>query len=89
MHCHLGAVHDEIGLVVAFGMPVYDTPERREWPTSRLGVPKEEIKPCLALMGGQREEHRAGIAGVIAYKLAEIDVIEGRVLSYIGWYVGG
>ncbi len=55
---------------------------------TRLGVPKDEIKPCLALIGGQPQPRRAHIAGVIAYELAKLGVSQEDALSYLGWYVG-
>ena len=61
---------------------------QREWLAARLGVPKEEIKPCLACMGGQPKLKRARLAGVIAYELAKIGLGEDQALSYLGWYVG-
>lgn len=61
---------------------------QREWLAARLGLPKEEIKPCLALMGSQPEGKRAHVASVIAYELAKLDVTEEQALSYLGWYVG-
>jgi len=61
---------------------------QRELLAARLGVPKDEIKPCLACMGGQPEHKRARIANAIAYGLAKIDITEDRALSYLGWYVG-
>jgi len=61
---------------------------QREMLATRLGVPKGEIKPCLALIGGQPQSKRAHIAGVIAYELAKIGVSQEDALSYLGWYVG-
>jgi len=61
---------------------------QREWLAARLEVPKEEVKPCLACMGGQHEGKRAHTAGVIAYELAKIGITEDQALSYLGWYVG-
>jgi hypothetical protein len=61
---------------------------QREWLAARLGVPKEEIKPCLACMGGQPEDKRAYIASVIAYEFAKIGIAQDQALSYLGWYVG-
>jgi hypothetical protein len=61
---------------------------QRELLAARLGVPMEEIKPCVALMGGQPEGRRAEIASVIAYELAKLGVPEEQALSYLGWYVG-
>ncbi len=55
---------------------------------ARLGIPKEEIKPCLACMGGQPEPKRTHIASVIAYELAKIGIPQDQALSYLGWYVG-
>ena len=61
---------------------------QREWLAARLGLRKEEVKPCLACMGSQPEGKRARIASVIAYEVAKIDVSEDQALSYLGWYVG-
>jgi hypothetical protein len=61
---------------------------QRELLASRLGVPREEIHPCLALIGGQPEERRAKYAGVIAYQFARIGITEEQTLAYLGWYVG-
>ena len=61
---------------------------QREWLAARLGLPKDEIKPCLALMGSQPEGQRTHIASVIAYELAKIGIAEEQALSYLGWYVG-
>ena len=62
--------------------------QQREWLAARLGVPKEEIQPCLACIGGQPEHQRAKMAVVIAYQFAKIGVSEDMALSYLGWYVG-
>ncbi len=61
---------------------------QRDWLAARLGVPRDEIKPCLACMGSQPEGKRARIASVIAYELAKIGISEDQALSYLGWYVG-
>lgn len=61
---------------------------QRDWLAARLGVPRGEIKPCVALMGGQPQKKRARIAGVLAYELAKIGIAEEQALSYLGWYVG-
>jgi hypothetical protein len=54
----------------------------------RLGVNVREIKPCLALIGGQAQGSRARIASVLAYELAKLGVSEDTAVSYLGWYVG-
>lgn len=61
---------------------------QRDWLAARLGIPREEIKPCVALIGGQPGKKRARIAGVLAYELAKIGIAEDEALSYLGWYVG-
>ena len=61
---------------------------QRELLATRLGVPKDEIKPCLALMGGRPQGERTHIASVIAYELAKLGASQEDALSYLGWYVG-
>jgi len=70
------------------GLQQQNAEVQREWLAARLGVPRDEIKPCLACTGSQPQGKRAHIAGVLAYELAKIGISEDQALSYLGYYVG-
>jgi hypothetical protein len=61
---------------------------QRESLAERLNLRVEEVKPCLAGIGGQPEGQRFHFAQVLAYELVKANVSQERAEAYLRWYVG-